>query len=138
MKWTMAIVGLACAIAGPAFAAEGDADGDGIPDTIDKCTLDSRNATPGADCDTDHDGYGNVCDPDFDENLTVNANDFGKYFAPALKGKAPVDTGADMDCDGKVTKDDYESFFVPKFKGQLGGAIPGPSGLKCAGTPGCT
>ena len=140
MKWTMAIVGLACAIASPALAAAGDADGDGIPDALDKCTLDSRNATSGADCDTDHDGYGNVCDPDFDQNLAVNSNDFGNHFVPALKGKAPASTGADMNCDGKVTKEDYEQFFVPKFKGEtkLGGAVPGPSGLGCAGTPGCT
>jgi hypothetical protein len=81
-----------------------DGDGDGIPDVLDKCTLDSRNvASP---CDTDVDGYGNVCDGDFDQNFAVNSVDFGM-------------------------------FFVPKFKGALGGTIPGPSGLSCAGTAGC-
>ena len=140
MKRTMAIVGLGLAIACPAFAAQSDADGDGIPDALDKCMLDSRNAATGADCDADRDGYGNVCDPDFDQSLGVNANDFSKYFVPALKGKAPATRGADMDCDGQVTKGDYEQFFVPKFKGdaRLGGAVPGPSGLPCAGTPGCS
>ena len=46
-----------------------DADGDGIPDVLDKCTLDSRNATAPATCDTDVDGYGNTCDGDFDQTL---------------------------------------------------------------------
>ena len=29
-----------------------DADCDGIPDVLDKCMLDSRNAQPAMDCDT--------------------------------------------------------------------------------------
>jgi len=36
-----------------------------------------------------------------------------------------------------VSATDFGMFFVPKFKGGLGGAAPGPSGLACAGTPGC-
>ena len=51
-----------------------DADSDGIPDVLDKCTLDSRNTT--ATCDTDVDGYGNPCDADFDQNFSVNGTDF--------------------------------------------------------------
>src|SRR5213593_1420756 len=49
-----------------------DADGDGIPDVLDKCTIDSRNATPPATCDTDSDGYGNPCDGDFNQDGSVN------------------------------------------------------------------
>jgi hypothetical protein len=140
MKWTTAILGLALALAGPALAAGPDADGDGIPDSLDKCTLDSRNATAPATCDTDGDGYGNVCDPDFDQNFAVNSVDFARYFVPSWKGGAkPAATGTDLDCDGSVTKQDYDAFFAPKFKGdvQRGGAVPGPSGLACAGQPGC-
>src|SRR5215510_9334235 len=44
-----------------------DADGDGIPDVLDKCSIDSRNATAPATCDTDSDGYGNVCDGNFNQ-----------------------------------------------------------------------
>ena len=109
-------------------------DNDGIPDVLDKCTLDSRNvASP---CDTDQDGYGNPCDADFDQNFVVTAADFGTYFVPAFKG-GPVTRGQDMDCNGSANAVDFGSFFVPKFKGALGGAIAGPSGLSCAGTSGC-
>ena len=68
----------------------------------------------------------------------MNANDFARYFTPSFKSHVPASTGNDMNCDGSVKKDDYEQFFVPKFKGQLGGAHPGPSGLSCAGVPGCS
>jgi len=116
-----------------------DADGDGIPDVLDKCTIDSRNATAPATCDTDTDGYGNTCDPDFNQDFLVNATDFGMIFVPAFKGldPAPWPQGMDMNCDGLVNATDFGMFFVPKFKGGLGGAKPGPSGLGCAGTPGC-
>jgi hypothetical protein len=116
-----------------------DADGDGIPDVLDKCTIDSRNATAPATCDTDTDGYGNVCDPDFNQDNAVTSADFGMLFVPAFKGidPAPWPQGMDMNCDNAVTSADFGMFFVPKFKGALGGAKPGPSGLGCAGTPGC-
>jgi hypothetical protein len=116
-----------------------DADGDGIPDVLDKCTLDSRNATAPSTCDTDVDGYGNTCDADFDQSFAVNATDFSMFFIPRFKsGSDTPPIGADMDCSGAVNSTDFSMFFVPKFKGLLGGAIPGPSGLSCAGTPGCT
>jgi hypothetical protein len=114
-----------------------DSDSDGIPDVLDKCTLDSRNAA--ATCDTDVDGYGNPCDGDFDQSGTVVSVDFGTYFVPAFKGGS-IARGQDMDCAGGANPAnaiDFGNFFVPKFKGALGGAVPGPSGLSCAGTIGC-
>jgi hypothetical protein len=116
-----------------------DADGDGIPDVLDKCTLDSRNATAPSTCDTDVDGYGNPCDADFDQSGSVISSDFSMFFLPRFKsGSDTPPVGADMDCSGSVISADFSMFFVPKFKGALGGAIPGPSGLSCAGTPGCS
>jgi hypothetical protein len=114
-------------------------DGDQIPDVLDKCMLDSRNATPGADCDSDSDGYGNVCDADFNQNGVVNPIDFTDYFIPAFKGldPSPWPQGMDMNCNGVVNPIDFTDFFLPKFKGALGGSVPGPSGLSCAGQPGC-
>src|SRR5712664_3496529 len=91
-----------------------DADGDGIPDVLDKCTLDSRNVA--ASCDTDQDGYGNPCDADFDQTGAVNATDFGMYFIPAFKFGAPPTRGQDMDCTGAVNATDFGMFFIPKFK----------------------
>jgi hypothetical protein len=114
-----------------------DTDNDGVPDVLDKCTLDSRNATAPSTCDTDRDGYGNVCDPDYDQNGTVNAVDFSDYFIPAFKGGSAA-RGQDMDCNSSFNSNDFSGYFVPKFKGMMGGAIPGPSGLACAGTPGCS
>src|SRR3989442_11244743 len=48
-----------------------DADGDGIPDVLDKCVNDSRNAS--LTCDRDQDGYGNVCDGDFNKSNTATS-----------------------------------------------------------------
>ena len=114
-----------------------DNDGDAIPDVLDKCTEDSRNGTAPATCDSDCDGYGNVCDADFDQNFAVFANDYTMYFIPAFKGLVAPTRGQDMDCSGAVLGTDYTMYFVPKFKGGWFGAIPGPSGLACAGQPGC-
>jgi len=119
-----------------------DADGDGIPDVLDKCTLDSRNATAPATCDTDVDGYGNVCDADFNQSKTTTSADFNQFFFPAFKGydPSPWPQGMDQNCSNTVTSADFNQFFNPKFKGApaLGGGGPGPSGLSCAGTPGCS
>ena len=111
-----------------------DSDNDGIPDVIDKCTLDSRNVA--ASCDTDQDGYGNPCDADYDQNFAVGGTDFSSFFIPAFKG-GTITRGQDMDCNGACGATDFGSYFIPKFKGALGGAISGPSGLACAGVPGC-
>src|SRR5262245_33102157 len=76
-----------------------DGDSDGIPDALDKCLIDSRNVA--ASCDTDVDGYGNVCDADFNQDFSVAALDFGMLFVPAFKGldPAPYPQGMDMNCD---------------------------------------
>jgi hypothetical protein len=114
-----------------------DADGDAIPDVLDKCMLDSRNATAPSTCDVDVDGYGNVCDGDFDQNNAVNATDFTMLFIPAFKGNdpSPWPQGMDMDCNGAVNATDFTMYFIPRFKAVP--AVPGPSGLSCAGQSGC-
>jgi hypothetical protein len=108
-----------------------DADGDGIPNAVDKCMLDSRNAA--APCDTDCDGYGNVCDGDFNQSGTVNSADFGMFFVPSLNNGVPSSRGTDMNCNGTVSSTDFGMFFVPR----LNTGVVGPSGLACAGQPGC-
>jgi len=110
-----------------------DADGDGVPDVLDKCMLDSRN-TGLAACDTDQDGYGNVCDGDFNQNGSTNTQDFSMYFAPALSSGVPTARGTDMNCNGSVNTQDFSMHFAPKLSSGAGG---GPSGLACAGTIPC-
>jgi hypothetical protein len=47
-----------------------DQDGDGVIDAVDDCLL-----APHADQrDTDRDGIGNACDPDFDQNGVVDGS----------------------------------------------------------------
>lgn len=94
---------------------EPDTESDGVVDGSDNCLL-SINADQ---TDTDNDGYGNQCDPDFDNNLIVNASDLAflktKFFLP--------DADADLNGDSVVNAGDLaimKSFF---FK------PPGPSGI---------
>lgn len=108
-----------------------DGDADGIPNVLDKCTLDSRNVI--ASCDRDQDGFGNICDGDFDQSLTVTAADFIGFFIPSFKSGVPSPTGTDMDCNGAVTATDYIMYFLPAFKT----GFVGPSGLYCAGAVPC-
>jgi hypothetical protein len=108
-----------------------DADSDGIPDVLDKCVNDSRNAS--LTCDRDQDGYGSVCDGDFNQGGTTVAADYSMFFVPDLATGMDSGRGTDMNCSGGVTAADYSMFFVP----QLNSGKPGVSGLACAGTIPC-
>jgi hypothetical protein len=112
--------------AGPAT----DTDGDGVFDVVDSCRT-RPNAAP-IDCDTDQDGYGNICDGDFDNNLAISAIDYATKFVPSFKTGVDPGIGTDMDCNGVVNALDFGRF-VPVFKT----GKPGPSGLFCAGTVPC-
>jgi hypothetical protein len=111
----------------PAEAA--DADGDAVPDAFDVCLLDPDPQQ----ADTDHDGYGNACDPDLDGDGAVGLSDFAAVrmaFGSAL-GDARYDADADFDADGAVGLTDF-GLLRSRF-----GSEPGPSGLACAGAPPC-
>ena len=106
-------------MAGPAP----DTDNDTVPDAVDNC-LTTANAPQ---CDTDADGYGNLCDADVNADGVIDVADY-----PAIDNNigdtAPfVVPGADINCDGTVDIADY-----PGIDNNIGGA-PGPSGLWCAG-----
>jgi hypothetical protein len=128
---SIAIGSIAITIASASLAGAPDADHDGIPDSLDKCMNDPRNAK--ITCDTDCDGYGNVCDGDFDQSGTTTQSDFDTYFTPSLRTGTASPRGTDMNCNGTTNSTDFSMFFVP----QLNKAAPGPSGLACAGQPGC-
>jgi len=92
-----------------------DADDDGVVDIIDNCTL----VPNPAQRDTDSDGFGNICDPDFDNTLVVNASDLAYLKSMFFT----TDPHADLDGSGFVNAGDLAilktMFFGP----------PGPSGL---------
>ena len=93
-----------------------DADGDLIADAADNCQLVSN-----ADQrDTNADGFGNVCDPDLDNNGVVNFADISQ-FVPEF---GTVNMGdPDFNGDGVVNFIDYvlfANFFLQP---------PGPSGI---------
>jgi len=97
-----------------------DTDGDGVPDTLDNCTLE---ANP-EQCDTDGDGYGNRCDGDFNNNGFTNAQD--TIFLRQQLGQPsvpPTYNEADLNCNEFVNAQD-----TTLFRTRLG--VPsGPSGL---------
>jgi hypothetical protein len=106
-----------------------DIDADGDNDDSDNC-VEVENADQ---CDTDNDGYGNLCDGDFDNDGFTLSPDFAIWEADFLGTGLDGGTGTDMDCDGYVFSPDYV-IWDAQF---LGSGQPGPSGLACAGTVPC-
>jgi hypothetical protein len=87
-----------------------DSDGDGVPDRNDNCTT----AANPDQRDSDADGYGNLCDADFNGDGFTNALDLGRFKAEFFE------TGAlhtDMNGDGVVNSLDLglfkKKFFLP-------------------------
>jgi hypothetical protein len=106
-----------------------DQDRDGVGDPQDNCLV-VANADQR---DTDLDGYGNLCDGDFDGDGAVSAGDFATLKQGYLveQGDSARSPDIDLDGDGIVTGADF-SRFRPLYL-----APPGPSGLACAGAPPC-
>jgi hypothetical protein len=123
----LATLGLSfAAFAGPSV----DSDGDGVFDVLDNCVI-VQNASP-LDCDTDNDGYGNICDGDFNEDNFTDGGDFPQFNADFLGGVVG-DVVTDMNCDTYVDGGDF-----PLFNAQfLSPGNPGPSGLHSAGSVPC-
>jgi len=110
-----------------------DNDLDGIYDVLDNCSALYQDTTIGQDCDTDDDGYGNMCDGDFDNGLTTDSGDFSIWFADYDPNGTDSGSGTDMDCGGTVDSGDFSMW----FNQYNGSGMPGESGLHCAGTVPC-
>lgn len=108
-------LGLGVVAAGPGEWSL-EADGDGLAAIQDNCT---QVANP-AQRDTDADGIGNFCDPDFDQNCLVNFPDLSQMAANFFM---PGDLNTDLDGSGLTNFGDLglmsQYFFGP----------PGPSGI---------
>jgi YVTN family beta-propeller protein len=93
-----------------------DTDGDAVADPFDNC-LEAANAEQ---LDTDDDGFGNICDADFDQSCGVDFTDLGELKAAFFQTGDLVE---DMNGDGSVNFADLgllkPAMFLP----------PGPSGV---------
>ncbi|MFK8028826.1 MAG: thrombospondin type 3 repeat-containing protein [Gammaproteobacteria bacterium] len=103
------------------FARRIDSDGDGVTDTMDNCTL---VANP-SQLDSNGDGFGNLCDPDLDNNGTVAFSDYAAMIMAFLSvpGDPNWNEDADLNGDGVISFQDL-SVFPAFFLGS-----PGPSGV---------
>jgi Dockerin type I domain len=127
------VVGLPlAAMAGPTPGGPSAADGDGIEDFFDNCYLDSNADQK----DFDHDGCGDICDSDSNNDGNVNAVDFSVFKGTYLKsvGQPGYNGNYDGNCDGNVNAVDFSI-----FKGNYLSPT-GPSGFpstqRAAGCPG--
>ena len=116
----LAMIGMLTALLSVAGTAEAvDTDGDGVDDSVDNCTLVQNPAQR----DTDADNFGNFCDPDLNNDLTVQLLDFSLFRAVF----GTPDPDADFNGNGTVGTEDF-SILRAYF-----GVSPGPS---CLSQPG--
>jgi len=122
--------GLACAGSVPCSACDApDSDGDGVCDALDDCLT-----TPDPlQVDSDLDGYGNACDPDFTNDGVVSGIDLSMLLAAfeSRVGEPGYARALDLNGDGVVGVEEY-LLLLSYFEG-----VPGPSGRDCAGTIPC-
>jgi len=131
IKLTALVAGFALAVGLPLAAMAGplpngvDTDGDGVEDQFDNCSA-KVNAGQG---DKDHDGCGDGCDGDFDQNGGAGGSDFSIFKAAfgSTTGQPAYNASTDLDCDGGVGGADF-SLFKSLF-----GSTAGPSGISNAG-----
>jgi subtilisin-like proprotein convertase family protein len=99
-----------------------DTDADGVPDSADNCSAVANgplqpDAGGASQRDTDGDGYGNLCDGDFDNNGFVNYADLAVFRAAFGTGNAD----ADLDGSGNIVNFTDLAIFRALF-----GKAPGP------------
>lgn len=103
----------------------GDLEEDGVLDPDDNCLL-LANVDQ---CDTDRDGFGNVCDYDVDGDNVVEWSDLMAVLRVVMTSSQ--DLTYDLNCDGGVGPDDLSLVKPHAYE------VPGPSGLACAADATC-
>jgi len=134
IKLTALVAGFALAVGLPLAAMAGplpngtDTDGDGVEDQFDNCSSGTFGVNP-TQKDVDHDGCGDSCDADFDQNGGAGGSDFSifKLAFGTSTGQPAYNASADLDCDGGIGGADF-SLFKLRF-----GTTAGPSGISNAG-----
>lgn len=105
-----------------------DTDSDLVPDGFDNCsTLANGPGEASNQVDTDQDGFGNRCDPDFDQDGQVLTSDFSGFLSVFPGAATGADEIYDLDGDQQALTSDFSIFL-----GFFPGGTPGPSGLGCA------
>ena len=99
---------LGCFVIFGALTASAGTDGDGVPDGIDNCPLVPNGpGEPSNQIDTDGDGFGNACDPDYNNDGNYTTIDLSPILS---RMEGPV-TGSDLvfdhDGDGVVSVGDF-------------------------------
>jgi hypothetical protein len=103
-----------------------DADADGVGDACDNCREVPNGPTlPDAgravQLDSDGDGFGNLCDCDFDGNGSCGNFDFFRFIEDFLTSIDLDGRGTDMDGSGSVNTHDFTRFVAGYKRG-----APGP------------
>ncbi len=112
----------ACVLGSPCGAWAADSDGDGVPNLEDDCR---QHANP-AQTDSDGDGAGNRCDPDFDGDGVVGGPDFAVLRANLGLAVPPAPAVADLDGDSAVGPGDVAIFAAFFAQAPGPGAVPVP------------
>jgi hypothetical protein len=85
-----------------------DTDGDTVEDPFDNC----ENKVNAAQKDIDHDGCGDACDCDFNNDTACTGLDFAQFSATFLLGEGSPGYNplADCDCNGVINGLDFACF----------------------------
>jgi hypothetical protein len=108
------VAGFCFVVALPLVATAGptpggpDTDADTVEDPFDNCV----NKVNAAQKDIDHDGCGDACDCDFNQDTVCNGLDFAAFSATFLlgEGNPAYNARADCDCNGVINGLDFACF----------------------------
>ena len=114
-----------------------DEDGDTVPDAFDNCVDEPNGPMEGSNqVDFDLDGYGNVCDCDYNNDGAGDAADFFIFLTEFVDPIPGLPRQTDANGDDHTTILDFMAF-IDCLVPPMGEPQLGPSGLVCAGVVPC-